>query len=149
MSKSRLFIKHNSYGQYIALLLMSIVAWYNIVVMDIINKWPVGCSSNNYTTIIWYHICAVCIICGLRSSSFESTAACILQLLLVPPCRNLWYNNSNSFKSFVPVCNKSAKGASKWSSPGCQSICTSMVVRYEFVHCIRTLTWLWYLQSSW
>ena len=48
-----------------------------------------------------------------------------------------------------PNYNKSAKGASKWSSPECQTICTSMVVRYEFVSGIRPLIWLWYLQNCW
>ena len=35
--------------------------------------------------------------------------------------------------------NKSAKGSSKWRSPEWQSICTTMIVRYEFVSGIRTL----------
>ena len=43
--------------------------------MDLINKGSVACSTNNYTTIIWYHICAVSSVCGLRSSSFEFTGA--------------------------------------------------------------------------
>ena len=38
--------------------------------------------------------------------------------------------------------NKSAKGASIWSSLESQSICTSMVMRYEFVSGIKTPTWL-------
>ena len=33
---------------------MSIMAIYNIVVWDIINKGSVACSTNNYTTTIWY-----------------------------------------------------------------------------------------------
>ena len=41
LNKLRLFIKHNSYGQYIALLLMSITAIYiTLLYMDIINKGP-------------------------------------------------------------------------------------------------------------
>ena len=52
-----------------------------LLFMDIINKGCIVCSTNNYTTIIWYHICAVCSVCGLRSSSFEFTGVCILYLL--------------------------------------------------------------------
>ena len=58
LNKLRLFIKQNSYGQYIALFLMSIMAIYNIVVYN----GSVASSTNNNTTII----CAVCNVCGLR-----------------------------------------------------------------------------------
>ena len=77
--------------------------------MDVINQGYIACSTNNYTTVIWYHICAVCNVCGLRSSWFESTGVCILHLLVAPPCRNWWCSNKNSCKSFVPVCKKDTR----------------------------------------
>ena len=40
------------------------------------------------------------------------------------------------------LCNKSANGASMWSSPECQSICRTLEVRYEFISGIGTLIWL-------
>ena len=45
LNKLRLFIKLNSYGQYVALLLMSIVAIYSLLFMDLINKGSVVCST--------------------------------------------------------------------------------------------------------
>ena len=55
----RMFIKNNSHGQFIALLsnehhgyIKHCCLWISLI--------SVVCSTNNYTTIIWYHICAVC-----------------------------------------------------------------------------------------
>ena len=75
---------------------------------------------------------------------FEETCLKI-SLYGIPKQRNIIYvRNFVSLMMRAYFLNKSAKGASIWSSPECQGICTSMVMRYEFVSGIRTLIWLWY-----
>ena len=89
---------------------MSIMAIYiTLLLMGIINKGSVACFTNNYTTIIWYHICAVCYVCGLRSSSFESTCVCTYTYwqCLHAVCDDAVDNSS--LKSCVPFCKKDTR----------------------------------------
>ena len=66
---SNITLEGNAYHCY------QCISWQYItmLLMDIFNKGFAARSTNNYTTIIWFRICVVCNVSGLRSLSLEST----------------------------------------------------------------------------